>query len=179
MQWRWVASEVFTMSQHSCMVRAAGTSTATCLPAFMAATAMGTCQTHGVATTTRSRSSRATSFSKAWSPSVYRPGAFGSFPARSSRATVRCTFSGTTSHRAATCTSGMAEKFWISELPRPPVPMKPILTLDFGSNFKSQTGLFWGGAASAKCAPAAASVAMRSRSRRDVFLKSTITSRDA
>src|ERR1035437_1238218 len=40
MQCRWVASLVFTMSQHSSMVRAAGTSMATWWPCFMPATAM-------------------------------------------------------------------------------------------------------------------------------------------
>src|ERR1017187_4147952 len=113
MQCRCVASLVFTISQHSSMVRAAGTSMATWCPCFMPATAMGTCQIHGVAITTRSISS---SFARVFS-----------------------TLSFTVSHSAVIRTPGTIEKLSTSELPRPPVPMTPIRIASLGWNGISAT----------------------------------------
>ena len=139
MQCRCVASLVFTMSQHSCMVRAAGTSMATCLPCFMPATAMGTCQTQGVAITTRSISSRLSRPSNAWSSEWNSAMGCEAFPALSSLACVASTLSFTVSHSAVICAPGTSEKLSTSELPRPPVPMTPIRTFSLGANFRSAT----------------------------------------
>src|ERR1017187_1588473 len=139
MQCRWVASLVFTMSQHSSMVRAAGTSMATWCPCFMPATAMGTCQIHGVAITTRSISSRFSRPSNAWSSERNRAIGCEALPALSSFACVFSTLSFTVSHSAAIRTPGTMEKLSTSELPRPPVPMTPIRIVSLGSNGISAT----------------------------------------
>src|SRR5450432_2166115 len=181
MQWRPVASEVFTSSQHSSRVRAAGTSTATCLPSFMAATAMGVCQIHGVATSTRSTSSRFSRASKAWSLPWYRPIGPDAFPARSSLACVWSTFSFTVSHSAVTCTSGIAEKLSIKLFPRPPVPITPKRTFSFASNFIPRTLRSAGfaacgsGAASERPIPTEANDASRNRPRRDSWFSLILT----
>src|SRR5450756_1541985 len=139
MQCRRVASEVFTISQHSPKVRAAGTSMATCLPCFMPATAMGTCQIQGVAITTRSISSRLSRPSNAWSSPEYRPIGCEALPALSNLACVRSTLSLIVSHSAVMRTPGTAEKLSTSELPRPPVPMTPMRMVSWGLNGMSAT----------------------------------------
>jgi hypothetical protein len=58
-----VVSDVFTRSQHSARVTAAGTSTPGRFPARIAATAIDACQRQGVAMITASTSSRRTSVS--------------------------------------------------------------------------------------------------------------------
>ena len=54
MQWRPVCSEVSTRSHISLSVTAIGVSMNACAPAFIAATPIGPCFSHGVAMTTMS-----------------------------------------------------------------------------------------------------------------------------
>src|SRR5260370_12331812 len=166
MQCRCVASLVFTISQHSSMARAAGTSMATCLPCFIPATAMATCQIQGVAITTRSISSRFSRPSNAWSSEWNSVMGCEAFPALSSLACVSSTLSFTVSHSAVICAPGTSEKLSTSELPRPPVPMTAIRTFSVGANFMSATLL------AADCdrtrpAPSDASPASLNKSRRE------------
>src|ERR1039457_3731546 len=141
------------MSQHSCMVRAAGTSTATWCPCFMPATAMGTCQIQGVEITTRSISSRFSRPSNAWSSEGNRAIGCEALPALSSFARVFSTLSFTVSHSAAICTPGTMEKLSTSELPRPPVPMTPTRIVSLGWNGISATLLAPADCGRARLAP--------------------------
>src|SRR5664279_3442929 len=167
MQCRWVASEVFTISQHSSMLRAAGTSMATCLPCFMPATAMGTCQGHGVAITTRSILSRFSRPSKAWSSEWKRAIGCEALPALSSLACVLSTLSLMVSQSAVICTPGTDEKLSTSELPRPPVPITPMRTVSSFSNGTSAMLLPPADCGRARAAPSVPSPANFNKSRRD------------
>ena len=131
MQWRRVSSDVSTMRQQSSMVDGGGNLDAACLPCFMAATAMSTCQFQGVAMMTRSRSSRATSFSKCVFAVWCRAPAMAAPPlppaiahARPSRARCRTA--------RAPCASAPS-RFSSRLVPRPPVPMMPMRGADFSN----------------------------------------------
>ena len=113
----------------------------------MAATAIGVCQTQGVAITTRSISSRFTRSSKAWSSEWKSAMGCDALPALSSLACVleHLVLHGVAERgdlhareRRRSCRSANS--------PRPPVPMTPIRTVSLGLNFTSGHALGGGSA---------------------------------
>ena len=118
-----VFSEVFTRSQQSATVRAAGTSVPTCFPAFMAAMAIGWCHSHGVAIYTPSKSSFFNIFRKSSSPLLYT---FGSgCPAFFSTVKALFIMPSSISQIAGISTSCLCVVKFIIPCPRRPVPIKP------------------------------------------------------
>ncbi len=134
-----VSSDVFTRSQHSWMVTAAGTSVPTHLPLFIAATATGVCQSHGVAMITASMSFLSTRLRKSSSPSL-KP--LGRLPRSSSTMSwARSTRSGFTSQTAFTSQSSRCSASLISQVPRPPTPTKPRRTVSRCASDSAATSL--------------------------------------
>ncbi len=132
-----VFSEVLTRSQQSATVRAAGTSVPTCFPAFMAATAIGWCHSHGVAINTPSKFSFFTRFRKSSSPLLYTVGS--GRPAFFSTVNALFTIPSSISQIAGISTSSLWVVSRIMPCPRNPVPINPTRNRFFVTGYENNS----------------------------------------